>query len=228
MADTHEEQLLSRLLREVAREDARHDAAHLEARVLESASLPTKPARRTPVWIALPVAAALLLAVAATLLRPTPEVSIPERRVPTSATEVRVPPQPSPVVRRQPDRPKALPRRERQSRQVERVAEPAEIPVAESAAGELPLVSSPVAEMRDSVAPIEFVPLMPIAEQELSGPFQIVRVQLPSASLGPLRSPIARPDDIVEADVLLGEDGRARAIRVNSNISGSISPWRPK
>ena len=67
---------------------------------------------------------------------------------------------------------------------------------------------------------------MPITEQELTGSFQIVRVQMRSASLGALRPPLAPPNEIVEADVLLGEDGRARAIRVNTN--GSIYPWRSR
>ena len=67
---------------------------------------------------------------------------------------------------------------------------------------------------------------MPITEQELTGSFQIVRVQMPSASLGALRSPLEHSNDMVEADVLLGEDGRARAIRLNTN--GSIYPWRSR
>jgi hypothetical protein len=70
------------------------------------------------------------------------------------------------------------------------------------------------------------VPLLPFTEQELTGSFQIVRVHMPSASLGALRPPLAQPHDIVEADVLLGEDGRARAIRLNTN--GSIYPWRSR
>jgi hypothetical protein len=73
---------------------------------------------------------------------------------------------------------------------------------------------------------VEFVPLLPMTEQELAGPFQLVRVQLPNASLGALRSPLVLPNEMIEADVLLGEDGRARAIRVNT--SGSIYPWRPR
>jgi hypothetical protein len=75
-------------------------------------------------------------------------------------------------------------------------------------------------------SPIEFVPLLPMTAQELTGSFQIVRVQMPGASLGALRPPLARPNEIVEADVLLGEDGRARAIRLNTN--GSIYPWRSR
>ncbi len=50
---------------------------------------------------------------------------------------------------------------------------------------------------------LDFVPLVPMGEHELSGAFQIVRVQLAGGADGP-----------VQADVLLGEDGVARAIRV--------------
>ena len=67
---------------------------------------------------------------------------------------------------------------------------------------------------------------MPMTEQELTGSFQIVRVQMPRASLGALRSPLEHPNELVEADVLLGEDGMARAIRLST--SGSIQPWRPR
>ena len=72
----------------------------------------------------------------------------------------------------------------------------------------------------------EFVPLMPMTERDLAGPFQLVRVQMPRASLGALRSPLEYPNELVEADVLLGEDGMARAIRVST--SGSVYPWRSR
>jgi hypothetical protein len=49
---------------------------------------------------------------------------------------------------------------------------------------------------------------------------------MPRASLGPLRSPLDHPGELVEADVLLGEDGRARAIRISA--AGSIYPWRSR
>jgi hypothetical protein len=71
-----------------------------------------------------------------------------------------------------------------------------------------------------------FVPLMPMTEQELRGSFQLVRVQMPRASLGALRSPLDHPNELVEADVLMGEDGMARAIRVST--SRSIYPWRSR
>ena len=73
---------------------------------------------------------------------------------------------------------------------------------------------------------MEFVPLVPMSERELTGAFQIVRVQMPRASLGALTSPFEHPSEFVEADVLLGEDGMARAIRVSTNESGY--PWRSR
>jgi hypothetical protein len=73
---------------------------------------------------------------------------------------------------------------------------------------------------------MEFVPLMPLTRQELSGPFQLVHIQLPRASLGAIAPPHEFPGQLVEADVLLGEDGMARAIRVSSN--GSVRSWRSR
>ncbi len=226
MADTHEEQLLSELLRDIAREDALLEAAHLEARVLESASPVDARSRRSRAWMLVPVAATVLIAVGITVrLKPdtteaTGTATVRLKPDTTEATdrgqgapEVATVENPSPVVRQaskpasvgsvrlQPDRRPDL----------DRSLKPNQPPVAES-----PM----------SHAPIEFVPLMPLTEQELTGSFQIVRVQMSSASLGALRPPLSQPNEIVEADVLLGEDGRARAIRVNTN--GSIYPWRSR
>ena len=74
---------------------------------------------------------------------------------------------------------------------------------------------------------VDFVPLVPMAADELSGSFQIVRVQMPRAALGALASTVdvGSADDPVQADLLLGEDGMARAIRVSAN--GSV-PWRSR
>ena len=90
----------------------------------------------------------------------------------------------------------------------------------------VPNPQSPVPKQPIVQSPIEFVSLMPMTERELSGSFQIVRVQMPRASLGALTSPLDRPSELVEADVLLGEDGMARAIRVSTN--GSVYPWRSR
>jgi hypothetical protein len=65
-----------------------------------------------------------------------------------------------------------------------------------------------------------------LAERDLTGSFQIVRVQMPRASLGALTSAFEHPSDVIEADVLLGEDGMARANRVSA--SESIYPWRSR
>ena len=226
MADTHEEQLLSDLLRDVAREDERLEAPHLEARILASVTLPERaqPAR-SRAWIVWPVAAAVVFAVAVTF-RPKPDTN---NRTPQNSTDVT-------LAGEQPDQsagmapvgrarlqPRQSPRRarvepERPVQDVHVHADPQPNPVRPA---ESTPVESPVAHSQ-----VEFVPLLPMTEQELAGPFQIVRVQMPGASLGSLRSPLMLPNEMVEADVLLGEDGRARAIRVNT--SGSIYPWRPR
>ena len=221
MADTHEEQLLSELLRDIAREDAPLEAAHLEARVMESAPTLGARSRRSRAWMLMPVAATVLFAVAITV-RLKPDTTETTARLKPGTTEATA----TATVRLKPDT-------------TERTARPkpgttgttARLKSGPSEANALKSVppqpeQPPVAESPMSHAPIEFVPLMPITEQELTGSFQIVRVQMPSASLGALRPPLAQPNEIVEADVLLGEDGRARAIRVNT--SGSIYPWRSR
>ena len=224
MADTHEE-LLSDLLRDVARQDERLEAPHLEARILSSASLPERARpSRSSAWVMWPVAAAAVFAIAVTV-RPKPdttdsavqdstEVAVAESS-PAPVGRARLQPgQSTSSVRLQPDRPtrrvRPQPDQSRQPDQDLRVQPPEPAPV-----------ESPAAHSQ-----VEFVPLLPMTEQELAGPFQIVRVQMPGASLGSLRSPLMLPNEMIEADVLLGEDGRARAIRVNT--SGSIYPWRPR
>jgi hypothetical protein len=74
---------------------------------------------------------------------------------------------------------------------------------------------------------VEFVPLVPMTGAELSGSFQIVRVQMPRAALGEWAGSLAltQADDPIQADLLLGEDGLARAIRVSSD---GTSPWRSR
>jgi len=99
---------------------------------------------------------------------------------------------------------------------------------ARAALSEAPITQSPRTSIAQSPVPESdvFVPLMPMTEQELAGSFKLVRVQMPRASLGTLRSPLDHPNELIEADVLLGEDGMARAIRVST--SGSIYPWRSR
>ena len=239
MADTHEEQLLSDLLEAIARQDSQLEAPHLEARVLESLSINTgERQRRSRAWVALPVAAAVVMGFAITArLKPGPTENSPVSTVrlkpdatPANstvrlkpdttvdgaqvATEVAIAENPSAIASQEPKpaRPTVRSVRLQPDRRSQPVAQSNERLVPERS----PTVPSP----------IEFVPLMPITEQELTGSFQIVRVQMPGASLGVLRPPLAQPNEIVEADVLLGEDGRARAIRLNTN--GSIYPWRSR
>jgi hypothetical protein len=245
MAD-REEQLLIDLLRDIAREDASLDAPHLESRVMEAfaevrlkpdatsgtnvvsgfsgtitsaeSSFLAGPENRTrpafaTVTILVAAAAILALVVAASLNRPGPQPVAPVARStaapsPPSQTEVVLPAanSPKPTTRA----PKVVP------------APAVSVPVNAEAVEPPAQVPEPAA----SESPAEFVPLLPLTAQDLTGTFQLVRVQMPRASLGPLRSPLERPDELVEADVLLGEDGRARAIRISA--AGSIYPWRTR
>lgn len=60
---------------------------------------------------------------------------------------------------------------------------------------------------------ISFTPLLPLSEQELGGSLQMVRIRFAAAAGA----------DPVEADVLVGEDGLARAIRVSDDMNNF---WR--
>ena len=224
MADTHEEQLLTELLGSIARDDERLEAAHLESRVM--ATLDASPAPRfRPGMTHVVIAAAVLMAVL------VPGIARVVRDVPTAVGEVRVEPHRQPTVdtpaasatpyaHAQPTTRPALSRR---------MARVAPTPAARTAVSEPQITQSPVtpiAQSRIAQSTDMFMPLMAMTEQELKGSFQLVRVQMPRASLGALRSPLDHPNELVEADVLLGEDGMARAIRVST--SGSIYPWRSR
>jgi hypothetical protein len=213
MADTNEEQLLSDLLRGIALEDARLEAPHLESRVLASAFARTEPSfggtRRLSSTIAAAAVIAVLLPAVFWLNNQPPKTA--GRAVET--TEAVVVQKPAVAIREQspPARTAArrpsLPTRPTQPAITTRVPEP--------------IAQSPIAQ-----SPDEFLPLMPMTDHELTGSFQLVRVQMPRASLGAVRSPLEHPNELVEADVLLGEDGMARAIRLST--SGSIQPWRSR
>jgi hypothetical protein len=59
-----------------------------------------------------------------------------------------------------------------------------------------------------------FVPLVPMSDTEMVGTVQVVRVQLPGYALGAFGVPVDRSvEEWIQADVLVGEDGLARAIR---------------
>ena len=88
-------------------------------------------------------------------------------------------------------------------------------------------ITAAVTEPRREV--LNFVPLVPFAEQELIGSFQLVRIRLSRAALGDFGAvwDLNQTVDSVQADVLLGEDGLARAIRVTSDSTdGSL--WRSR
>jgi hypothetical protein len=232
MADTHEEQLLSDLLADIAREDGALDASHLEARVLASVAAEEEPRRATRrAWTLVPFAAAamVIIGAAVSVVRVKPDAG--EVRVePGTTTEVQVRPDNINEVRLKPDTTKEAPYTTKEALDTTKEAldttheaQPKPGDTSEARLKPRPATDATAAK---TGAPIEFVPLLPFTEQELTGSFQIVRVQMPSASLGALRPPLAQPHDIVEADVLLGEDGRARAIRLNTN--GSIYPWRSR
>lgn len=207
MADTNEEQLLTELLGDVARADAHLSASHLEARVVQAAALQRGGLSRPNAMYVVIAAAAVFVVLLPAAFWMNTQVPAPAATSRVATPDQPIAPAAAPVAPAQP--PPALPRRAIPPSQ-----RTAQLPVAQSA-----IAHSPVAQSRD-----EFVPLMPMSEQELSGPFQLVRVQMPRASLGALRLPLEHPNELVEADVLLGEDGMARAIRVST--SGSINPWR--
>jgi hypothetical protein len=67
---------------------------------------------------------------------------------------------------------------------------------------------------------MSFVPLTSLDAHDFSGAFQVVRIQIPSV--------IGAPEGI-HADVLVGEDGLARAIRFPvdaSPVTMNTYPWR--
>ncbi len=194
MSDTNEERLLTDLLREVAEADANLVApTDLEQRAL---SRWERSPRVASARLSARVKVGLALAASATLL-----VAGSIRSRPTPATS--------------------------EPRRVD-VVTPR--PHATAEAVEPTPAMAPAKTLRRRPAPIrrqsvDFVPLLPMTPGELSGSFQIVRVQMPRAALGALAgtTDMRRVQDPVMADVLLGEDGMARAIRVSTD---GTAPWR--
>jgi hypothetical protein len=215
MADIKEEQLLSDLLRDLAAADAQTDAADagLEARVMAAwdqkvrhGSTRVSPATWKGVSaIVCAAAAAVAIAVWLPASQPAQPVDPPAPRLPIARSPAVAPESRSTAAVEQPAGTAPLPARGTFTPR--RRAEAA--------------YAAPAAQ-----GPMEFVPLMPMTGHELRGSFQIVRVQMPRASLGALASPLEHPDGLVEADVLLGEDGMARAIRISS--PESIYPRRSR
>jgi hypothetical protein len=206
MADTNEEQLLTELLGRLAREDARLDAVHLEARVIDAASAGTTVRLKAdPTYAYVGIAAAVVIAgmvpgfVRMTRNVPNVSVSALPATLTNSTNPTNLTNPTNPANSTNPTNPTNR---------------------------KNPTTPSRPTRPTNPTLADEFVPLMPMTEQDLAGPFQLVRVQMPNASLGPLRSPRQHPGELIEADVLLGEDGMARAIRVSA--SGSVDPWRSR
>ena len=231
MIDTHEEHLLNGLFSDIAREDARLDAAHLEARVVAGAMSPRpgfttgRPGR----WAVVAAVCAAVLAPALIWLRP--DVSPHAPAAGRDATEETIANGPRPVAAA-PSAPARPVARRRSSPAQPSAAAPVnhasdvEPTIANSSLAQFEVAEPPVAQSPVTHSSGEFVPLVPMTAQELTGSFQIVRVQMPRASLGALRSPLESPNELVEADVLLGEDGMARGIRLSTG--GSVYPWRSR
>jgi hypothetical protein len=204
MSDANEERLLTDLLREVAAadaavsapEDLEHRALALWERSRLGAVRPAATPSAVHVTLAFALAAAVLLMIGA----PTRTVNV-ITPAPTKATADSAAP--------------AVPSIAQESASI--AAQPVTLSAKRSARRAAPPKS----------VNLHFVPLVPMAADELSGSFQIVRVQMPRAALGALASTVdvGRADDPVQADLLLGEDGMARAIRVSAN--GSV-PWRSR
>ena len=226
MADSHEEQLLNDLLRGIAREDAHVGAAHLEARVLAAMDA-RELTRPRPMASYLVIAAALLASVWLPAVYWTQQsVETEPVSAATDATEVPIPDERAATAAdRKAHALSPAPQTARLSSS-ERTRSTAPDPIAQSPIADAPVIQLPIAQSPVTQSPDEFVPLMPITAQELTGSFQIVRVQMPNASLGALRSPLEQPNELIEADVLLGEDGMARGIRLAA--SGSAYPWRSR
>jgi hypothetical protein len=196
MADTHEERLLNELLGDIAAADAASPAVDLESRVMAAwDARDSKRDRGKTLPIPFHVAWVICGLAAAMVLRGSD---------PMTNFVIGSDPLPAPAISApHPDLPKAT---------ALDVPEPMPLPRAE------PATRRPRAPRVDPET-TAFVPLVPMMPRELSGSFQIVRVQMPRASLAGLASMMRVPAtrDVVEADVLLGEDGMARAIRISTN-----------
>ena len=221
MADTHEEQLLSELLSSIARDDERLEAAHLESRVM--ATLDTSPAP----WFR-PNTDARRHRRGGCDGRARTGIAWVVREAPPAVSEMRV----EPLQQKAVDTPAASAKPSAHAQPTSRPAlsrpttRMKQAPDARAASAEPPNHQSaitPIAQSPITQSPDAFMPLMPMTEQELRGSFQLVRVQMPRASLGALRSPLDHPNELVEADVLAGR-GRngARHSRLHQRIDLSL------
>jgi hypothetical protein len=214
--------MLNALLREVAHEDAQLDGAALEERVMiawdecHGATAAPHTTTHSRVWVIGGIAAAVVIALA------VPRMPMAERTPvadPTPVADL------APRADRTPrvDPPRRADLTSRADRKVGATDAAVVAPTLKSARSEA--LSRATRAESDTIT---FVPLGPMAAEDLSGSFQIVHVQIPRASLGALAPTLdmSRASELIETDVLLGEDGMARAIRVSSNDTNY--PWRSR
>ena len=209
MTDIQHQQLLTELLNEIGRADSRFEPPQeMEERVLKywdgDGSARATRIRRKPRMhvgivpgVAGALVAAVLLIVAVNRSSRQPSagpapVAQPEVRARLPVVEAPTPAATSPAVR---SRPIATVRRELEKRS-QRAAQQSEI--------------------------VSFVPLSPDARQDLLGSFQVARVLLPREALADLGVVLDanRVGEPIQADVVFGEDGLARAIRLAQQDTG--------
>jgi hypothetical protein len=227
MSETHEEQRLADLLNEIAGEDVSIEAPReIEHRVMAYWDARGRHRNnRSTYWVAAALAAGLLVALALPrsqgrapkplgLSSPPVSEAISPPPVPAierAATPRETDPGPAEAAALEPSRaPRATPR----------------VAGAFSGAGKR-RIDAAITEPRREV--LNFVPLVPFAEQEPIGSFQLVRIRLSRTALRDfgVAWDLNQEADSVQADVLLGEDGLARAIRVTSDSTGDYL-WRSR
>jgi hypothetical protein len=161
--------------------------------------------RKPLVWIGLAAAAAVVIAVLVTSLRERTVVLtevLSEVPRPPVANQVAPPVQPEGAARHSPEPERAVTRV--QQRKSRRIGAPATHPVSRP---------TDPAETQEVATELLRLPFAPQFTAEDRG--QLVRVRLPRESMRSFGLPVNedRLDPAVKADVLIGEDGIARAIR---------------
>lgn len=233
MTETHEERTLAELLTEIADEDANIEGPQeIERRVMAYWDAPGRHRHNRPAyWVAGALAAGLLVVLAL----PHSHGRAPEPVGPPSPPAPQaLSPSPVPAIERVASSSEAGP---------SSAGAPAERPAGAAArqpsravraslagafsGGRKRGITAAVTEPQREV--LNFVPLVPFAEQDPIGSFQLVRIRLSRAALGDFGAAwdLNQTVDSVQADVLLGEDGLARAIRVTSDSTDS-APWRSR
>jgi heme exporter protein D len=165
----------------------------------------TKFGRKPLVWIGLAAAAAVVLAVLVTSLRERTAVLsevLSEVPRPALANQLAPPVQPEAAARHSPEPERVVARV--QQRKPRRIAAPASHPATR------PTNPPETHEVATELLRLPFAPQFTAEDRG-----QLVRVRLPRESMRSFGLPVNedRLDPVVKADVLIGEDGIARAIR---------------